>query len=89
MAGRLGLGLRLPTAKELDAHSLKGGLVVVQTRGAAVKAGVQEGDVLVAVNGQPVTNVDQVRAIVQDSPKSVALLISRGGDQIFVPVRPD
>ncbi len=89
MAGRLGLGLRMPTAKELAAHSLKGGLMVAQVRGAAVKAGVQEGDVLVAVNGQPTTSVEQVRAIVQDSPKSVALLISRGGDQIFVPVRLD
>ena len=89
MAGRLGLGLRMPSAKELAAHSLKGGLVVAQARGAAAKAGVQEGDVLIAVNGQPTTSVEQVRAIVQDSPKSVALLISRGGDQIFVPVRLD
>ena len=89
MAGRLGLGLRMPSAKELEAHSITSGLVVVQTRGAAVKAGVQEGDVLIAVNGQPATSVEQVRTIVNAADKNVALLISRGGDQIFVPVRLD
>ena len=89
VAGRLGLGLRVPSAKELEAHSITSGLVVVQTRGAAVKAGVQEGDVLIAVNGQPATSVEQVRTIVNAATKNVALLISRGGDQIFVPVRLD
>ena len=42
---------------------------------------------LVAVNGTPVTGVDQVREIVAKSAKSVALLIERDGNKIFVPVR--
>jgi serine protease Do len=48
---------------------------------------VESGDVLLAVNGQPVTNVEQVRGAVAKSGKSVALLIKRGDDKIFVPVR--
>ena len=51
------------------------------------RAGVQQGDVLVAVNGTPVQSVEQVRAAVAKSDKSVALLIQRGGARIFVPVR--
>jgi serine protease Do len=48
---------------------------------------VQPGDVLVAVNGTPVGSVDDVRSIVSKSDKSVALLIQRGSERIFVPVR--
>jgi serine protease Do len=40
-----------------------------------------------AVNGTPVTNIEQVRAVVAKSNKSVALLIQRDGSKIFVPVR--
>ena len=65
----------------------QGGLLVEQAGGPAAAAGVQPGDVLLAVNGTPVTDVEQVRAIVAKSSKSVALLIERGGNKIFVPVR--
>ena len=58
-----------------------------QASGAAARAGVQPGDVVVSVNGQPVTDVAQVRGIVAQADKSVALLIQRDGQQLFVPVR--
>jgi serine protease Do len=48
---------------------------------------VQPGDVLLGINGVPVSNIDQVKSAVVKSDKSVALLIQRGKDQIFVPVR--
>ena len=48
---------------------------------------MQPGDVLLAVNGKPVSSIDQVRDVVSKSGKSVALLIQRNGDKIFVPVR--
>ena len=50
-------------------------------------AGVQGGDVLLAINGMPVKGVEQVRAAMAHAGKSVALLIERDGDKIFVPVR--
>jgi serine protease Do len=43
--------------------------------------------VLLAVNGTPVQSVEQVRQAVARADKSVALLIQREGDKIFVPVR--
>ena len=49
-------------------------------------AGVQAGDVLLSINGISVKNIDQVRATVAQSQKSVALLILRGNSKIFVPV---
>ena len=54
---------------------------------AAIAAGVQPGDVLLSVNGKPVSSVEQVRDLVSKSTKSVALLIQRGNDKIFIPVR--
>jgi len=43
--------------------------------------------VLLAINGTPVRSVDQVRAVVTKSDKSVALLVQRGDNKIFVPVQ--
>ena len=63
------------------------GVIVQDVAGAAARAGVAAGDVLLAVNGTPVNSVEQVRAAVAKSSKSVALLIQRGDDKIFVPVR--
>jgi serine protease Do len=54
---------------------------------AAQMAGVQPGDVLLSVNGKAVNSVAQVRDVVGKSSKSVALLIQRGDDRIFIPVR--
>jgi serine protease Do len=48
---------------------------------------VQGGDVLLAVNGTPARDVAQVRSVVTKAGKSVALLVMRDGERIFVPVR--
>ena len=50
-------------------------------------AGVQPGDVVLAINGAPVAGVDELRQKVAQSDKSVALLIERNGQKIFVPVQ--
>ena len=84
--GKLGLALRPLQPDEKQEAGLDSGLVVQQASGPAAMAGVQSGDVLISINGMPVRNIDQVRAAVAKSDKSVALLIQRGGDKIFVPV---
>jgi serine protease Do len=84
--GRLGLALRPLQPAEQQEAGVDSGLVVQQASGPAALAGVQAGDVLLSVNGVPVKSVDQVRATVAKSPKSVALLILRGDSRIFVPV---
>ncbi|MBT3068163.1 Do family serine endopeptidase [Rhodoferax sp. U11-2br] len=85
--GRLGLALRALTPQEKRAAGVAAGLLVEDTTGPAALAGVQAGDVLLAVNGAPVQSLEQVRSQVAKSNKSVALLIARDGSRIFVPVR--
>ncbi|MDR7332821.1 Do family serine endopeptidase [Roseateles asaccharophilus] len=85
--GQLGLALRPLQPQELRGSGLDGGLLIERVTGPAQLAGVQPGDVLLALNGKPVQNIDEVRAAMKDSPKSVALLVARDGQQIFVPVR--
>jgi serine protease Do len=84
--GKLGLALRPLQPDEKQEAGVDSGLLVQQASGAAAIAGVQAGDVLLSINGVPVRNVEQVRAAVAKSEKSVALLIQRGNDKIFVPV---
>ncbi|MEC5161538.1 MULTISPECIES: Do family serine endopeptidase [unclassified Janthinobacterium] len=84
---KLGLALRaLQPAERRDA-GLPSGLLVEDASGAAAYAGVQAGDVLLSVNGKPVNSVEQVREVVGQSARSVALLIQRGAERIFIPVR--
>jgi serine protease Do len=84
---KLGLALRPLEPIEKRQSGIPSGLVIEDAGGAAEAAGVQPGDVLLAVNGKPVTSVAQVRDVVGKSSKSVALLIQRGDDRIFIPVR--
>jgi serine protease Do len=85
--GKLGLALRPLQAAEKRQAGVSGGLLIEDASGAAAKAGVEAGDVLLAVNGAPVTTIEQVRSMIAKAGKSVALLIQRGEDKIFVPVR--
>jgi serine protease Do len=85
--GRVGLALRPLDPQERQAAGLRNGVVVEDVTGPAEAAGVEPGDIVLAVNGTAVGSVDQVRAAVAQSQKSVALLIQRGDDKIFVPIR--
>ena len=86
-SSKLGLSLRPLDPNERRDSGIPNGLLIEDAGGAAQSAGVQPGDVLLSVNGYAVSNVDQVRQVVDKSGKSVALLIQRGGDTIFIPVR--
>jgi len=84
--GRLGLAVRPLQPDEKQASGLPGGLVVQQASGAAAQAGLQPGDVVLACNGTSVSSVEQLRALVAQAKKHVALLIQRDDAKIFVPV---
>ncbi len=84
--GQLGLSLRPLDPEERREVGVAEGLVIEQARGPAAAAGVQPGDVLLAINGAPAKNIEQVRAAMAKAGKSVALLIERDGHKIFVPV---
>jgi serine protease Do len=86
MQGRLGVAVRPLTPEEKSNASVSHGLLVQQSGGAAENAGIQPGDVILAVNGRPVTSVDQLKQIITQAGNSIALLIQRDNAQIFVPV---
>ena len=54
--------------------------------GAAARAGIHEGDIIVSVNGTPVKSIEQLQSLVSKDSKHLALLIQRGDARIFVPV---
>jgi len=85
--GRLGLALRPLAPDEQRQAGVEGGLLVEQAGGAAARAGVQPGDVLLALNGTPAQGIAQLREQLAHAGKSVALLVLRGSHRIFVPVR--
>jgi serine protease Do len=86
-SGQLGLTLRPLTKDERREAKLDAGLVVEDVGGAAARAGIEAGDVLLAINGKTVQSVEQVKSVLAAKPKSVALLVQRDGEKIFVPVK--
>jgi len=85
--GKLGLAVRPLTEQEQRQGNVKGGLVVERASGPAAEAGIQPGDVVLAANGSPVNNADDLRGAVEKSKGHIALLIQRGEARLFVPVR--
>ena len=92
---RASLGLALAPARVTRRmrHAVglpeRDGLLVrgVAEDGPAARAGIETGDVLLAINGRPVESIDQVKSVLSAKPKSVALLVQRDGEKIFVPVK--
>jgi serine protease Do len=82
----LGLSVRPLSPNEREQTGVPNGLVVEDAQGRAAEAGIQQGDVVLSVNGTPVNSVAQLRALVREHGKQMALLIQRGDSRIFVPV---
>ena len=83
---RLGIAVRPLSPDEMRDGSLPNGLVVQDVAGAAARAGIRAGDVIVSVNNTPVKSTAQLKELVAKSGKTVALLIQRDDARIFVPV---
>jgi serine protease Do len=84
--GRLGVAVRPLTPEERRELRGKGGVIVEDVGGAAERAGVQAGDIVVSINGHAVKSPEDLRDHVSKSGRNAALLIQRDGRQIFVPV---
>jgi serine protease Do len=85
--GKLGLAARALTGEEAAQLGVRGGVVVERVNGPAAQAGLQQGDVILAVNNQPVGNVQTFRQLLEKAGNRFALLVQRGGARIFIPVR--
>lgn len=85
---RLGLSVRPLSTQELAQAQVKQGLLVEQVgHGPAALAGIQPGDVILAVNGDQVSSVNDLRKQLDHNAKNVALLVMRGDTKIYVPVK--
>lgn len=86
-------GMALADLSEAQRKELKveGGVLVENVQGAAARAGVRRGDVLLAVNNQDVKSVEQFRELMGqfDKGRIVALLIRRGANSLYIPFRVD
>ena len=54
--------------------------------GAAARAGIRSGDVILSVNGTPVKSLEEMRALIGKAGKHVALLVQREDVRMFVSV---
>jgi serine protease Do len=84
--GKLGLAVRPLTADERREAEVAGGLVVEDVRGPAARAGLQQGDVILALNGKPVNSAEELRNLAAKSGKTVALLVQREGGRRYVAI---
>ena len=91
VVARLGLTLSELNSEQRKELGLSGGLLVEDAQGAAAKAGIRRGDVLLAINNQDVKSVDQLNQLLGqfEKARSVALLIRRGDSALYVPLRLD
>jgi serine protease Do len=85
--GKLGLALRPLSSDERKQLGISGGLAVESAAGPAARAGIQPGDVILAINNETVQSVEQVRQLVEKSHANIALLVQREGNRLYIPVK--
>jgi serine protease Do len=83
---RLGLVVRPLTSEERQQADVQGGLMVSQASGVSAEAGIEAGDIILAVNNTPVKSVQQLRSLVDKAGKHVALLVRHGEASEFVAI---
>jgi serine protease Do len=84
--GRLGLAVRPLNPDEQHQLNGKGGVLVEQASGPAARAGIQPGDVILAVNNQRVKDPQQLGSLVEHAGGHIALLVRRNDAEIYIPV---
>lgn len=89
-ANALGLVVSDVTDERKSQLRIKSGVLVDAVDGAAARAGVRTGDLILSINNQDVTSAKQFNDVVAklDKSKTQILLVRRGDSAQFVPIRP-
>jgi serine protease Do len=93
-SGKFGMSVQPITpevARQLELDRDTKGVVIadIDPAGAAASAGLREGDVIQQINGRPMQSAEDVRSALNAATggKPAVLLVSRGGQTIFVPLK--
>ncbi len=88
---QFGMNLLELTDAQRKELKVEGGVLVDNVQGAAARAGLRRGDVILAVNNQDVKTIEQFNQLMGqfDKGRIVALLVRRGGNSLYVPFRVD
>lgn len=88
---RLGLTLSELTASQKSELQVSGGLLVEDAKGAAARAGVQRGDVILSINNTPADSLSQLKDVLKQIPKgrNVALLVRQGDNTTYIAIKSD
>jgi serine protease Do len=84
--GKFGLSVR-PLNAEEQAEAKTEGLLVQNVDGPAADAGIQPGDIILGINGTRIKSIREFKAAAGKAGTVAALLVQRGEQQIFMPVR--
>ena len=86
-----GMSLTDLTDAQKKEFKVEVGVLVGEVQGAAARAGVRKGDVILAVNNQDVKSVEAFNQMMAqfDKGRIVAMLVRRGGNSLYVPFRLD
>ena len=84
---KLGVSVRPLTAEERKALGIDAGVVVERVDGPAAKAGIRQGDVILAFGAEKVENPEQLKKLVDKANGNVPVLVRRDDATIYVPVR--
>jgi len=92
MISRLGIAVSELGKEQLQELEISGGLLVEEVKGSAARAaGLQQGDVLLAVGNTPIRSLNQFNEILKQVGKgrNVALLVRRGDAASYMAIRLD
>jgi serine protease Do len=87
---RMGMTLSESTPQQREQLNIAGGVVVEEvTPGAASRAGMRKGDIILAINNQDIKSLEQFGQMLGqfEKGKIVALLVRRGANALYIPLR--
>lgn len=86
---RFGMTLSEPSAEQRSQLKISGGVLVEDAQGAAARAGIRRGDIILAVNNQDVKSIEGFVQLMGQFEKGriVALLVRRGANALYIPFR--